>query len=151
MSPFDGVNDAGNDQILAVSMQCWYLFLLVQNLHSCVQILIFVCKLALQRNKKGCGITPKRYKIGCLRLFTSAAYVQIMHKKWAKLVQVLHFSRRYWGGLYTFSTPLIPSNSTSLTASISTRWSKVVSRPYFNKKKEASQPLSRARLYMYYI
>lgn len=103
MSPFDGVNDAENDQILAVSMQCWYLFLLVQNLPSCVQTLIFVCKLAFcrgnwpltscvlspKRNKTGCGITPKRHKIGCLRLLTSAAYVQIIHKKWAKLVQTM--------------------------------------------------------------
>ena len=104
-------------------------------------ILRFLCNVGtcadIKRNKIGGGITPKRHKIGCLRLPTSAANVQIMHKKWAKLVQVLHI--------------ITPSNSTSLTASISTRWSKVVSRPYFNKKKEASQPLSRAYACVYTI
>lgn len=79
----------------------------------------------------------KKDEIGCLRLPTSAANVQIMHTKWAKLVQVLRI--------------ITPSISTSLTASISTRWSQVVSRPYFNKKKEAAQPLSRAYACIYTI
>ena len=87
-----------------------------------------------QKRTESCGfyaklVPVKRDEIGCLRLPTSAANVQIMHTKRAKLVQVLY----------------------SLTASISTRWSQVVSRPYFNKKKEASQPLSRAYACIYTI
>ena len=96
--------DIKNEKNPAVSMQRWYTFLLVQNLHSCVQTLIFVCKLAFcrrnrlltscvfpKRNKIGYWITPKGSKIGCLYVPTSADRVQIMHKKWANLVQVLHF------------------------------------------------------------
>lgn len=69
--------DIKNEQNPAVSMQSWYPFLLVQNLHSCVQTLIFVCKLAFcrrnrlltscvfpKRNKIGYWITPKESKIG---------------------------------------------------------------------------------------
>ena len=88
MSPFDGANevindvenypnDVENDQVPAVSMQVQYRFLLVQNLHSCVQTLIFVCKLAFclqNRALTSCGLSKK---------------VQIIHKKWASLVQVI--------------------------------------------------------------
>lgn len=88
----------------------------------------------------------ERDEIRCLRLPTSAAYVcqrpppkvQIMPKKRVNLVQVLY--------------SITPSISTSLTASISTRWSQVVSRPYFNKKK---RPLglshTRTHVYILYI
>ena len=81
-------------------------------------------------------VLVKRDEIGCLRLPTSAANVQIMHTKWASLVQVLHI--------------ITPSISTSLTASISTRWSQVVSRPYFNKKKRHLS-LSHARTHVYIL
>ena len=56
-----------NERNLTVSMQCWYLFLLVQNLHSCVQTLIFVCKLAFCREIRlltSCGLSLKRNQIG---------------------------------------------------------------------------------------
>ena len=52
-----------NERNPAVSMQCWYLFLLVQNLHSCVQTLIFVCKLAFCRENPAADIVrvvPKK-------------------------------------------------------------------------------------------
>ena len=96
-----------------------------------------------QKRTESCGfyaqlVPVKRDEIGCLRLPTSAANVQIMHKAWAKLVQVLY--------------SITPSNSTSLTASISTRWSQVVSRPYFNKKKRhLSLSLARTHVYILYI
>lgn len=82
----------------------------------------------------------ERDEIRCLRLPTSAAKGANNAKK-----------KSQFGAGFTHFLPLNPSISTGLTASISTRWSQVVSRPCFNKKKEASQPLSLARTHVYIL
>lgn len=83
----------------------------------------------------------ERDEIRCLRLPTSAAKGANNAKK-----------KSQFGASYPIFNLLTPSNSTSLTASISTRWSQVVSRPYFNKKKRhLSLFHARAHVYILYI
>ena len=81
----------------------------------------------------------ERDEIRCLRLPTSAAKGANNAKK-----------KSQFGASFTLFYLLNPSISTSLTASISTRWSQVVSRPYFNKKKRPLS-LSHARTHVYIL
>ena len=158
MSPFDGVNDAENDQIPAVSMQVQYLFLLVQNLHSCVQTCVLSGKSAADIvrfvPKKESNRVLDNTKKAQNRMPTCTNVRRLRANNAQKMSQIgagFTLFQTILGWFLHIFHPLIPSNSTSLTASISTRWSKVVSRPYFNKKKRhLSLSLAHACIYTIY-
>ena len=83
----------------------------------------------------------ERDEIRCLRLPTSAAKGANNAKK-----------KSQFGASYPIFHLLNPSISIGLTASISTRWSQVVSRPYYNKKKRhLSLSHTRTHVYILYI
>lgn len=93
----------------------------------------------------------ERDEIGCLRLPTSAAKGANNAQKMSQFGANNVKKKSYFGAGFIPFPPSNPSISTGLTASISTRWSQVVSRPYFNKKRGLLASLTRVRMYIYYI